>query len=155
MNIFAGKKALCFLALPHHNRILLPIMQELQQRGTEIVYCTAAAEAAFELTLNQAGLPYRHVMDYATPDVVAQITDAFHSLRPVWLDTIFTHPELQAAPLPIQDKVIRSAIENVFCFQRMIEVEKPDVLFALHELNMWGKLLGYFSHVQHIPYVTF
>jgi GT2 family glycosyltransferase len=27
-------------------------------------------------------------------------------------------------------------------------------LFALHELNPWGKILGYLSHVQRIPYFT-
>ena len=33
----------------------------------------------------------------------------------------------------------------------MIECEKPDLLFALHELNPWGKMLGYLSHVHRVP----
>jgi GT2 family glycosyltransferase len=36
----------------------------------------------------------------------------------------------------------------------MLTLEKPDLLFALHELNPWGKLLGYLSHVHRIPYFT-
>jgi GT2 family glycosyltransferase len=36
----------------------------------------------------------------------------------------------------------------------MLQVEKPDLLFALHELNPWGKILGYLSHVHRIPYFT-
>jgi len=45
-------------------------------------------------------------------------------------------------------------VETFFCMQRMLEVEKPALLFALHELNPWGKILGYLSHVHRIPYFT-
>ncbi|MCS6927181.1 MAG: glycosyltransferase [Candidatus Binatia bacterium] len=154
MNIFVGKKALCFIALPHHNRFLLPIMQALGSRGMEVVFVTAAAEAAFEITLNHAGLPYRHALDYATPEVEQHVSAAVRTLRPIWQEKVLTSQVLQAVPLPIQDKVIRSAIENVYCFARMLEVEKPDLLFALHELNPWGKILGYLSHVYRVPYIT-
>lgn len=155
MNIFAGKKALCFIALPYHNRILLPIMEELKQRGMEVKFFTAAAEAAFEITLNDAGLPYRHVLDYATEEIAGQVNDAWRTLRPLWQDKLLTNPLLQAVPLVIQDKVIRSVVENAFCFKQMLETEKPDLLFALHELNSWGKILGHLSHVCGIPYLTF
>ena len=33
MNNFSGKKALCFIALPHHNRFLVPIMEALQRNA--------------------------------------------------------------------------------------------------------------------------
>lgn len=155
MNIFAGKKALCFIALPYHNRILLPIMEELTRRGMEVKFFTAAAEAAFEITLNDAGLPYKHVLDYVTDDIAAQVNDAWRTLRPAWQDKLLANPLLHSVPLVIQDKVIRSVVENSFCFQQMLEVEKPDLLFALHELNSWGKILGHLSHVHKIPYLTF
>ncbi len=155
MSVFAGKKALCFIALPHHNRILLPVMEALQERGMEVRYFTAPAEAAFEITLNQAGLSYFHALDFITPEVRQKAEAAFATLRPLWQERVLDHPVLQAVPLPIQDKVIRAAVENVFCFQQMLEVEKPDLLFALHELNSWGKILGYLSHLYRIPYITF
>lgn len=155
MDIFHGKKALCFIALPHHNRFILPVMQALSRRGMEIVFITAAAEAAFEITLNKAGLPYRHALDYATPEIKEKVAAAWRQLRPVWQEKVLTQPVMQAIALPIQDKVIHSAIENFFCFQRLLEVEKPDLVFALHELTSWGKILGYLSHVFRIPYITF
>lgn len=155
MNIFSGKKALCFIALPYHNRILLPIMEALSRRGMEVVFFTAAAEAAFEITLNEVDLPYRHALDYVSDDMTLQVAQAWQTLRPIWQEKVLTEPLLQSVPLVIQDKVIRSVIENVFCFQRMLEVEKPDLLFALHELNSWGKILGHLSHVYRIPYITF
>ena len=155
MNILYGKKVSCFIALPHHNRILMPIMQALQAQGAEVEYITAAAEGAFEITLNEAGLPYRHALDYCTPAVQEQIATAFQTFRPAWQDKLLSLPLMQAVPVVIQDKSVRLAMENLFCFQRMFEVEKPDLLFALHELNPWGKILGYLSQVHRIPYITF
>jgi Glycosyl transferase family 2/UDP-N-acetylglucosamine 2-epimerase len=154
MNVFAGKKALCFIALPHHNRFLVPIMEALQSQGMQVGYFTAAAEGAFEITLNQANLPYRHVLDYANEETSRRTFDAFNELRPIWQDKILNNHTFQSVPVVIQDKVIRAAVENFHSLDRMLEVEKPDLLFALHELNPWGKILGYLSHVHRIPYFT-
>jgi GT2 family glycosyltransferase len=153
-NIFRGKKGMCFIALPHHNRLFFPIMQALERRGMEIVYFTASAESAFEITLQEAGLKYLHPLDYADAEVQAQIRRAFAEIRPSWQERVLDHPALQFVPLPIQDKNNWSVIESLFCFKRMLEVEKPDVLFGLHELNSWGKTLGYLSQELRIPYVT-
>jgi GT2 family glycosyltransferase len=154
MNIFTGKKALCFIALPHHNRFLVPIMEGLKGQGMEIVYFTAAAEGAFEITLNQAGLPYRHLFDYADAETTERTNAAFRELRPVLQGKILNNRVLQAVPVVIQDKVNRGVVENYFCTDRMLKIEKPDLLFALHELNPWGKILGHLSHVHRIPYFT-
>ena len=154
MDNFSGKKALCFIALPHHNRFLVPIMEALQSRGMEVGYFTAAAEGAFEITLNQANLPYRHVLDYANPVTSRRAFDGFSELRAVWQEKILSNHTFQSVPVVIQDKVIRAAVENFHSLDRMLQMEKPDLLFALHELNPWGKILGYLSHVHRIPYFT-
>ncbi|NIM04179.1 MAG: hypothetical protein GTN65_00830, partial [Armatimonadetes bacterium] len=83
MGILSGKKVLCFIALPHHNRFLVPIMEALNHEGMEVVYFTAAAEGAFEITLNQANLPYRHVLDYASDAIKERTAKAFRELRQV------------------------------------------------------------------------
>jgi hypothetical protein len=153
-NIFRGKKAMCFIALPHHNRLFFPIMQALKRRGMEVAYFTASAESAFEITLHDAGLPYLHPLDYADDEVRAQIRRAYREMRGAWQECLLSHPDLQCVPLPIQDKNNWSVIESLFSFKRMLEVEKPDVLFGLHELNSWGKTLGYLSHELKIPYIT-
>jgi hypothetical protein len=132
LNMLRGKKALCFIALPHHNRLLVPIMEKLSQHGVEVVFFTAAAEAAFEITLNEAGLSYRHALDYATPEVAEQASAAWRELRSTWQQLFLSQSVLQAVPIPVQDKIIVSAVENLYCFKRMLEVEKPDLLFALH-----------------------
>lgn len=154
MDNLSGKKVLCFIALPHHNRFLVPIMEALEREGMKIIYFTAAAEGAFEITLNQANLPYRHLLDYAVADTKVRISKALRELRPVLHDKILGNRTLQYVPLVIQDKVTRGAVESYSCIDRMLEVEKPDLVFALHELNPWGKILGYLSHVHRIPYFT-
>ena len=83
MTTLAGKKTLCFIALPHHNRFLVPIMEALAREGMEIIYFTAAAEGAFEITLNQAKLPYKHLFDYATNATASAISEAYRELRSV------------------------------------------------------------------------
>jgi GT2 family glycosyltransferase len=154
MNILSGKKVLCFIALPHHNRFLVPIMEALSREDMEVVYFTAAAEGAFEITLNQAGLPYKHLFDYVTNETADRTAEAYRELRSILQDKILGSRTMQSVPIVIQDKVIRGAVETFVCIQRMLEVEKPALLFALHELNPWGKILGYLSQVHRIPYFT-
>jgi hypothetical protein len=154
MNSLSGKKVLCFIALPHHNRFLVPIMEALNREGMEVGYFTAAAEGAFEITLNQANLPYKHLLDYATSETTDRAADAYRDLRSVLQNKILASRTMQSVPIVIQDKVIRGAVETFFCIQRMLEVEKPALLFALHEINPWGKILGYLSHLHRIPYFT-
>jgi hypothetical protein len=154
MGDLTGKKVLCFLALPHHNRFLVPIMEALQGRGMEVIYFTVPAEGAFEITLNQANLPYRHILDYADAVAAEKSEIGYREIRDIYQQKILTNPVLQSVPVVIQDKVIRSAVENYNAMERMIECEKPDLLFALHEINPWGKMLGYLSHVHQVPFFT-
>ncbi len=151
MGILSGKKALCFIALPHHNRFLVPMMEALTAQGMATHYFTAAAEGAFEITLNQAKLPYRHIYDYANEDTSARANAAFRTLRGQFQHTMLESPALQVVPVVIQDKTMRAAVDNFYCLDQMLRQERPDVLFALHELNPWGKMLGYLSHVHRIP----
>jgi hypothetical protein len=119
MGDLTGKKVLCFLALPHHNRFLVPIMEALQGRGMEVIYFTVPAEGAFEITLNQANLPYRHILDYA--DAVAaekseigyrEIRDIYDnydfdteilaaSIRSDWSPKVMASPSYCCRPTPI------------------------------------------------------
>jgi len=154
MNNLTGKKVLCFIALPHHNRFLVPIMEALAGQGMAVGYFTVPAEGAFEITLNQAGLPYRHLFDYTTDETKLRVNNGMRELRSLLQPKILSTPVMQSVPLVIQDKTMRGAVESFHGLERMLEVEKPDLLFALHELNPWGKILGYLSHRHKIPYFT-
>src|SRR5690242_7354710 len=129
-------------------------MEGLQREGMEIIYFTAAAEGAFEITLNQAKLPYKHLFDYVTAETASEVSEGYLKLGSVLQEKLLGNRTMQAVPLVIQDKVVRGAVENFHCMDRMLQVEKPALLFALHELNPWGKILGYLSHRHRIPYFT-
>ena len=149
-----GKKAFCFLALKHHSRFLLPITRALETRGMEIIYLTAPAEMPFELTLQEEGLPYRHTQDYSNQEVGDKINIAYRNIRSVWKEKVLQSSVLNHFTLPIQDKILRMHVDNFYLFRRMFEVEKPDLVLALHELNSWGKMLGYLSHEFCVPMIT-
>jgi UDP-N-acetylglucosamine:LPS N-acetylglucosamine transferase len=149
-----GKKAFCFLALKHHSRFLLPITRALESRGMEILYLTAPAEMPFELTLQEEGLPYRHPQDYLDAELGEQINRAYRSVRSAWKQKLLQSSVLNHFTLPIQDKILRMHVDNFYLFRRMFEVEKPDLVLALHELNSWGKMLGYLSHEFSVPMIT-
>lgn len=151
---FKGKKAFCFLALKHHSRFLLPITRVLERQGMEIQYLTAPAEMPFELTLQDEGLPYHHTQSYADPQVVEEIDKAYRRVRSVWKERFLQGEVLHHFTLPIQDKILRMHVDNFYLFRRMFEVEKPDLVLALHELNSWGKMLGYLSHEFKVPLIT-
>ena len=149
-----GKKAFCFLALKHHSRFLLPVTRALQTRGMEILYLTAPAEMPFELTLQEEGLPYRHTQEYSNQEVGDTIDLAYRKVRSIWKEKVLQSSVLNHFTLPIQDKILRMHVDNFYLFRRMYEVEKPDLVLALHELNSWGKMLGYLSHEFCVPMIT-
>jgi len=151
---FKGEKAFCFLALKHHSRFLLPITRVLEQRGMEIKYLTAPAEMPFELTLQDEGLPYSHTQTYADAALGREIDEAYRSVRRQWKEKLMQSPVLHHFTLPIQDKILRMHVDNFYLFRRMFEIEKPDLVLALHELNSWGKMLGYLSHEFRVPLIT-
>jgi GT2 family glycosyltransferase len=149
-----GKKAFCFLALKHHSRFLLPITAELEKKGMEVRYLTAPAEMPFELTLQEEGLPYHHTQAYLDPQLARTIDGAYRRVRAAWKEKLLQSPVLHHFTLPIQDKILRMHVDNFYLFRRMFEVEQPDFVLALHELNSWGKMLGYLSHEFHAPLIT-
>jgi len=149
-----GKKAFCFLALKHHSRFLLPMTRALESKGMEILYLTAPAEMPFELTLQEEGLPYRHTQEYLNQDVLDKINVAYRSVRSTWKEKVLQSAVLNHFTLPVQDKILRMHVDNFYLFRRMFEAEKPDLVLALHELNSWGKMLGYLSHEFRVPMIT-
>ncbi len=120
----------------------------------EIIYPTAPAESPFEITFIEEGLPYRHTFSYLNPEVARDTEAAYRQLRSVWKDKILDGSILHYFSLCIQDKGLRMHIENFYLLRRMFEVERPDLVLVLHEMNSWGKILGYMCHEFGVPYVS-
>lgn len=150
-----GLRAFCFIALKHHARFLVPVARELERRGMGVLYLTAPAEIPFEITLAEEGLAYRHTHAYLDAALAKGIERAYREVRRAWREKILGGSLLHHFTLPVQDKIVRMHVENFYLFRRMFEVERPDLVLALHELNSWGKILGYLSHEFAVPFVTF
>jgi hypothetical protein len=152
--LLKGKKCFCFVALKHHSRFLLPITRVLEAEGVDVRYLTAPAEMPFEITLMEEGLSYTHPFSYLTPEVAEKVESAYRQVRMAWREKMLASPLLNYYIIPLQDKTLRLQVENFYLFRQMFEQEKPDFVLALHELNSWGKLLGYLSHEYKIPSIT-
>jgi hypothetical protein len=149
-----GKKAFCFIALKHHGRYLFPLTRALEARGMEIVYPTATAESPFEITFIEEGMPYRHTLSYLDASMTRETETAYRKLRSIWKEKLLQSSILHSFTLCIQDKALRMHVENFYLLRRMFEAERPNLVLALHEMNSWGKILGYLCHEFGVPYVT-
>jgi GT2 family glycosyltransferase len=150
-----GKKAFCFIALKHHGRFLFPVTRALAERGMEVIHPTATAESPFEITFIEEGMPYRHTLSYLDARVAGDIEAAYRRIRSTWKERILEGSILHGFTMCIQDKALRMHIENFYLLRRMFEVERPDLVLVLHEMNSWGKILGYLCHEFGVPYVSF
>jgi len=149
-----GKKGFCFVALKHHSRFLLPITRVLEAQGVSMRYLTAPAELPFELTLMEEGLPYCHPASYLTSEVADRIEAAYRQVRAAWRQHVLSSTILHHFTLPVQDKILRMHVENFYLFRHIFELERPDFVLVLHELNSWGKMLGYLCHEYGVPFIT-
>jgi hypothetical protein len=150
-----GKKAFCFIALKHHGRFLFPVTRALAERGMEVIHPTATAESPFEITFIEEGMPYRHTLTYLDAEVSRDIEAAYRQIRATWKERILEGSILHGFTMCIQDKALRMHIENFYLLRRMFQVERPDLVLVLHEMNSWGKILGYLCHEFGVPYVSF
>ncbi len=147
-------KVLAFYGPEHHNQLLTPIVRALQARGWEHVPYTANAEAAFEVGL----LRHDHLKDFlwlpdfaTRPEIEATYEDGCAYFQQMYAEA---NPVSLLIP-PIADRILYEIATDFHGTRRMLEAVKPDVCLALHELNRWGALLGYWSQVKEIPYYTF
>jgi hypothetical protein len=150
-----GKKAFCFIALKHHGRFLFPVTRALAELGMEVIHPTATAESPFEITFIEEGMPYRHTLSYLDAEVAREIEAAYRHIRSIWKERILEGSILHGFTMCIQDKALRMHIENFYLLRRMFQVERPDLVLVLHEMNSWGKILGYLCHEFGVPYVSF
>ena len=160
MQDLKGKHVVCFIALPVHARYLLPVSESLKDRGAKVTFLTAAAEAAFELTLLEADVPYRHALDYADQALGGssfagiRFKAEYDKLRNEWQRRLLADPALRVVTTVIQDKVLRQTAETYACYAAMMRIERPDLILALHEMNSWGKILGHLADQHGVPYLT-
>ncbi len=150
-----GKKIVCFLALPHHTRFFIPLRDEIKRQGGEILFFVTLSEYPYELDLTKRKLPFRYFTDYMTPELRRKINDSTAKLLDRWAKDCFKWDGFSRWPVFKQSWFFEAIVEEYFCVERFMEIEKPDLIMAHHECNRWGQAIGHLAYKKSIPFVTF
>jgi len=149
-----GKKVLAFIALRHHTRFIKPIMEYLAGKGAQVEYIIGQGESPQELTAMELGLQFRHLFDYVGEDDREDVLKNYIIQRDTLSQSLRQDYSLAAQLVTVTDRSIWSAAKEYIGFRNLIKEERPDLCLALHELNRWGKTLGFWAKKQNIPYIT-
>ena len=63
-SFWQGKKIVAYIALKHHTRFIIPIIEDLEGKGADVMYVIGQGERSQEITAIDMGLKYAHVFDY-------------------------------------------------------------------------------------------
>ena len=149
-----GKKVCCFVALPHHSRFMWPVMEEARKSGAETLFFTTLADYPFERDLMKRGVSCRLLQSYATSDTRQRIAETTTQFFDHWQSEVMKWDGLKHWPLVLQSSLLAAAFEEYHCLDRFMQIEKPDLLLALHERNRWGKLIGHMARKYGAAYLT-
>lgn len=144
-------KALSFLGPTHHQTILQPVADRLAARGCDTAWYTANAEASFEVGIARGGPSWRWLPDYCNPQARDQMYD---EQIPLWRDAYKEPGPVSLLLPPVTDRIVYEICSDWPATDALLQDYRPDRAYALHELNRWGMILGYWCAVHKIPYYT-
>jgi len=100
------------------------------------------------------GLKYTHVFDYVDD---SDMDDVLKNYR-IQQDSIGAALKrdfvLAIRGVTIIDRSLWSSAKEYVGFRNLFRQEKPDLCIALHEMNRWGKMFGFWAKKHHLPYLT-
>ncbi|MCP4721129.1 MAG: hypothetical protein GY860_16870 [Desulfobacteraceae bacterium] len=153
-NFWKNKKILAYIALSHHTRFITPVMERLESRGATIKYIVGQAERSQEITAIELGLKYSHIFDYVRDKDHKQILQNYNTLRKTFAGSLKNDFFLGLLPVTVTDKTLFSTATEYVGFKNLLQKEKPDLCFALHELNRWGKMFAFWAKKENRPFIS-
>ena len=153
-NFWKDKKIIAYVALLHHTRFIIPVMERLAGLGADTRYVVAQAERSQEITAVECQLNYVHIFDYLSPEDFDDIQGNYLKERKVFSRSLSKDFALGTQMITVMDKTLYNTAQEYIGFRNMIRDEKPDLCFALHELNRWGKMLGFWAKKFNVPFIT-
>ncbi len=148
------KTIIAYIALSHHTRFIVPVMDTLKARGATIKYVVGQAERSQEITALAQGLDYCHIFDFIRDEDNEDIRQNYRILRQCVSTSLKSDFLLGIQPITVTDKVLFSTAAEYTGIKNLIEKMAPDLCFALHELNRWGKMMAFWSKKYSIPFIT-
>ncbi len=149
-----NKKVAAYIALKHHTRFIIPIMERLAELGAVTQYIVGQAERSQEITAIETGLDYNHVFDYLTPSDHDDILNIYEMLRNGFGESLLKNTAFSLVVPTVMDKSLFGTAQEYMGFKNFLKTHKPDVCIALHEVNRWGKMFSYHAKLAHIPCIT-
>lgn len=146
-------KVLIFRGPQHHGPLMRPVEQELAARGWELVYYTANTEACFQVGLNkELGVDgYKWLPDYIDKPRARRLYEA-HAKQAMRL---LQEENVLSMLLPqVLDRILLFSCEEWTATERLLREVRPDRALALHEINRWGVMLGYWCQRLKVPLFT-
>jgi len=150
-----NKKIAAYIALEHHVRFIIPVMEKLKSLGVKQIYIVGQAERSQEITAIENNLNYVHVFDYLKESDQDDVLENYRFLRDGFAKGV--HKDIaigSSSMLTVLDKNLYAAAKEYVGFRNFFKKEKPDLCFALHEVNRWGKMLAFWAKKNNIPFLS-
>jgi len=132
-NFWDRKKVLAFIALEHHTRFIIPIMEYLEKLGAETQYIIGQGENPQELTAMKLGLRYIHIFDYVASEDIADVLNNYNLLRTAISKSLQSDWALSTNPVTITDRSLLASAKEYVGFRNLIQQEKPDLCILLRQ----------------------
>ncbi|MFA5902761.1 MAG: UDP-N-acetylglucosamine 2-epimerase [Desulfobacula sp.] len=153
-NFWKEKKITAYIALKHHTRFIVPIMERLAAEGAIVNYLVAQAERSQEITAIETGLKYNHVFDFIKNSDKDQIHEIYLDLRNTFGKALVKDIAFSLAVQTVLDKTLSTSAQEYIAFKNYFEIYKPDLCLALHEVNRWGKMFSFHAKKSGVPFIT-
>jgi len=151
---FKGTKGLFFVGQPHHMRLWLPVLRRLEKEEMEIIYLTAHAYLPFEASALPYGIQPIYIEDLMSEKDLELEEEIYATLSARVSEIQKKEKAFNLFSPASITETLRHIIRETILFDKFLKENKIDVIFALHELNRWSKILAYFSFRYGIPFVT-
>ena len=149
-----NKNITAYIALKHHTRFIIPIMEHLQTFGAKTNYLVAQAERSQEITAIENQLDYHHIFDYIEDCDQDNIQQIYLNLRDTFGKTLVKDIAFTLQVNTVLDKTLYSTAQEYIAFKNYFKKNRPDLCLALHEVNRWGKMFAFHAKKAGVPLIT-
>jgi hypothetical protein len=133
-----GKKGLFFVGQPHHMRLWLPVLKKLEKKGMEILYVTTHVYFPFEVSALSYGIVPIYIEDLMSPEDLKTEEETYEKLSSKLADIHKKEKVFNLFSPASITQTLRHIVRETILFEKFLQKNKVDIIFALHEFNIWS-----------------